>query len=57
MPPKTKKETVQKAPQWTLNSKEEFTTMYEVFQLAKETKKQSRERVKSIQEYYEENNE
>lgn len=35
------------------HSKEEFTTMYEVFQLAKETKKQLRERVKSIQEYYE----
>lgn len=35
------------------HSKEEFTTLYEVFQLAKETKKQLRERVKSIQEYYE----
>ena len=38
------------------HSKEEFTTMYEVFQLAKETKKQLRERVQSIQEYYEVNN-
>lgn len=34
------------------HSKEEFTTMYEVFQLAKETKEQLRERVKSIKEEY-----
>ncbi len=38
------------------NSKEEFTTLYEVFELAKESKKQLRQRVQDINDYFEHEN-
>ena len=34
------------------NSKEEFITLYEVFQLAKESKKQLKQRVQDIDNYF-----
>lgn len=38
------------------NSKEEFETLYEVFELAKESKKQLRQRVQDINDYFEREN-